>query len=50
MVCDRLMRVGFVEERHDIGTDLVDVVMTELRLEGLFSDPAPTAERARLEH
>jgi putative secretion ATPase (PEP-CTERM system associated) len=43
MVCDRLMLVGFVEERHDIGSDLVDVVTRELRLEGLLSDPAPLA-------
>jgi general secretion pathway protein A len=50
MVCDRLMLVGFVEERHHIGTDLVDVVMTELRLEGLFSDQRHTAEQARREH
>jgi hypothetical protein len=41
MVCDRLLLVGYVEERHDLGTDLVDVVMKELRLEGLLAPPAP---------
>jgi putative secretion ATPase (PEP-CTERM system associated) len=41
MVCDRLMLLGYVEERHDLGTDLVDVVMKELRLEGLLAPPAP---------
>jgi hypothetical protein len=29
-----------VEERHDIGADLLEIVMRELRLEGLFGDPA----------
>jgi putative secretion ATPase (PEP-CTERM system associated) len=43
MVCDRLMLVGFVEERHAIGPDLLDVVTRELRLEGLLSEPAPAA-------
>jgi putative secretion ATPase (PEP-CTERM system associated) len=46
MVFDRLLLIGFVEERHDIGPDLVDIVMKELRREGLLSQPAP-AEGAR---
>ena len=41
MVFDRLLLVGYVEERHDIGPDLVDMVMKELRLEGLLRTPAP---------
>jgi putative secretion ATPase (PEP-CTERM system associated) len=41
-VFDRLMLVGYVEERHDIGADLLETVMRELRLEGLFGDPART--------
>ena len=39
-VFDRLMLVGYVEERHDIGADLLETVMRELRLEGLFAEPA----------
>jgi general secretion pathway protein A len=42
MVFDRLLLVGYVEERHDIGADLVDMVMRELRREGLLAYPAPT--------
>jgi putative secretion ATPase (PEP-CTERM system associated) len=38
-VFDRLMLVGYVEERHDIGADLLETVMGELRLEGLFAEP-----------
>jgi general secretion pathway protein A len=41
-VFDRLMLVGYVEERHDIGADLLETVMRELRLEGLFGEPART--------
>jgi hypothetical protein len=41
MVFDRLLLVGYVEERRDIGPDLVDMVMKELRLEGLLAQPAP---------
>jgi putative secretion ATPase (PEP-CTERM system associated) len=39
-VFDRLMLVGYVEERHDIGADLLETVMRELRVEGLFGEPA----------
>jgi general secretion pathway protein A len=46
MVCDRLLLVGYVEERHELGPDLVDVVMKELRREGLLTHPAP-ADGAR---
>jgi type II secretory pathway predicted ATPase ExeA len=46
MVFDRLLLVGYVEERHDIGPDLVDMVMKELRLEGLLAHPTP-ADGAR---
>ena len=42
MVFDRLLLIGYVEERHDIGADLVDMVMRELRREGLLAHPAPT--------
>jgi hypothetical protein len=42
MVFDRLLLLGYVEERHDIGADLVDLVMRELRREGLLAHPAPT--------
>ena len=42
MVFDRLLLLGYVEERHDIGADLVDMVMRELRREGLLAHPAPT--------
>jgi putative secretion ATPase (PEP-CTERM system associated) len=38
---DRLMLVGYVEERHAIGVDLVEIVMRELRREGLFGEAAP---------
>ncbi|MGH6895949.1 MAG: AAA family ATPase [Geminicoccaceae bacterium] len=41
-VFDRLLLVGFVEERHDIGADLFETVMRELRLEGLFGEPSRT--------
>jgi general secretion pathway protein A len=37
MVFDRLLLVGYVEERHDIGPDLVEIVMRELRREGLLA-------------
>jgi general secretion pathway protein A len=40
-IFDRLLLVGYVEERHDIGADLVDIVMKELRREGLLTHPAP---------
>jgi general secretion pathway protein A len=46
MVFDRLLLVGYVEERHDIGADLVDIVMKELRRERLLTYPAP-ADGAR---
>jgi putative secretion ATPase (PEP-CTERM system associated) len=46
MVFDRLLLVGYVEERHEIGPDLVDMVMKELRVEGLLTHAAP-AEGAR---
>jgi general secretion pathway protein A len=46
MVFDRLLLVGYVEERHDIGADLVDIVMKEMRREGLLTYPAP-ADGAR---
>jgi len=39
-VLDRLLLLGYVEERHDIGADLLEIVMRELRLEGLFGEPA----------
>ena len=39
MVFDRLLLVGYVEERHDIGPDLVEIVMRELRREGLLAPP-----------
>jgi general secretion pathway protein A len=39
-VFDRLLLVGYVEERHDLGPDLLEIVMRELRLEGLFGEPA----------
>jgi general secretion pathway protein A len=41
MVFDRLLLVGYVEERRDIGPDLVDMVMKELRVEGLLGSAAP---------
>jgi general secretion pathway protein A len=41
MVFDRLLLIGYVEERRDIGPDLVDIVLRELRREGLLSHPAP---------
>jgi general secretion pathway protein A len=40
-IFDRLLLVGYVEELHDIGADLVDIVMKELRREGLLTLPAP---------
>jgi general secretion pathway protein A len=39
-VFDRLMLIGYVEERHNLGADLLEIVMRELRLEGLFAEPA----------
>jgi general secretion pathway protein A len=41
MVFDRLFLLGYVEERHEIGADLVDVVMKELKHEGLLPEMAP---------
>jgi general secretion pathway protein A len=41
-VFDRLMLLGFVEERHDLGVDLFDIVTRELRLEGLSGEAART--------
>jgi general secretion pathway protein A len=46
-VFDRLMLVGYVEERHDIGADLLETVMRELRLEGLFGEPARAQRGSR---
>jgi general secretion pathway protein A len=46
MVFDRLFLLGYVEERHEIGAELVEIVMRELRHEGLLPEPAPAeAER-----
>ena len=42
MVFDRLFLLGYVEERHEIGADLVEIVMRELRHEGLLPEPAPS--------
>lgn len=47
VVFDRLMLLGYVEERHDLGPDLFDTVMKELRVEGLFAQPAPTEGGSR---
>jgi general secretion pathway protein A len=47
VVFDRLMLLGYVEERHDIGTDLFATVMKELRAEGLFAQPAPVEGGSR---
>jgi hypothetical protein len=41
MVFDRLFLLGYVEERHEIGAELVEIVMRELRHEGLLPEPAP---------
>jgi general secretion pathway protein A len=41
-VFDRLMLLGYVEERHDLGIDLFEIVMRELRLEGLSGEAART--------
>jgi general secretion pathway protein A len=41
-VFDRLMLLGYVEERHDLGVDLFETVMRELRLEGLSGEAART--------
>ena len=46
-VFDRLMLVGYVEERHDIGANLLETVMRELRLEGLFGEPARAQRGSR---
>lgn len=40
MVFDRLLLLGYVEERREIGADLVEIVMRELRNEGLLSELA----------
>lgn len=40
MVFDRLFLLGYVEERHEIGADLVEIVMRELRHEGLLAELA----------
>jgi hypothetical protein len=45
VVLDRLLLLGYVEERHDLGTDLFDTVMRELRIEGLFTPPVEGAVR-----
>lgn len=42
MVFDRLFLLGYVEERHEIGADLVEIVMRELRHEGLLAEVAPS--------
>ena len=42
MVFDRLFLLGYVEERHEIGADLVEIVMKELRHEGLLPELAPS--------
>jgi general secretion pathway protein A len=47
VVFDRLMLLGYVEERHDIGPDLFDTVIKELRAEGLFAQPAPVEGGSR---
>jgi type II secretory pathway predicted ATPase ExeA len=48
MVFDRLFLLGYVEERHEIGAELVEIVMRELRHEALLPEPAP-AEGERSE-
>ena len=47
MVFDRLFLLGFVEERHEIGAELVEIVMRELRHEGLLPQPAPADDERR---
>jgi general secretion pathway protein A len=47
MVFDRLFLLGFVEERHEIGAELVEIVMKELRHEGLLPHPAPADDERR---
>jgi putative secretion ATPase (PEP-CTERM system associated) len=47
MVFDRLFLLGFVEERHEIGAELVEIVMRELRHEGLLPEPAPAEDGRR---
>ena len=42
MVFDRLLLIGYVEERHEIDADLVEIVMRELRHEGLLAEMAPS--------
>ena len=44
MVFDRLFLLGYVEERHEIGAELVEIVMRELRHEGLLPEPAPVED------
>jgi putative secretion ATPase (PEP-CTERM system associated) len=46
-VFDRLFLLGYVEERHEIGADLVDVVTRELRHEGLLPQLAPSEGERR---
>jgi general secretion pathway protein A len=47
MVFDRLFLLGYVEERHEIGADLVEIVMRELGHEGLLPQPAPAEDERR---
>jgi general secretion pathway protein A len=47
MVFDRLFLLGFVEERHEIGAELVEIVMRELRHEGLLPQSAPADDERR---
>ena len=47
MVFDRLFLLGYVEERHEIGADLVEIVMSELGHEGLLPQPAPVEDERR---
>ena len=47
MVFDRLFLLGYVEERHEIGADLVEIVMSELGHEGLLPQPAPAEDERR---
>ena len=47
MVFDRLLLLGYVEERHEIGADLVEMVMRELRQEGLLATPGAHRGGAR---
>ena len=45
MVFDRLFLLGV--ERHEIGADLVEIVMSELGHEGLLPQPAPAEDERR---